>query len=250
MLVRPGCFAVPGRRGNNPILSLQNLLHYSDPALSQISLHTNGLIKEILPVKGVHKFEQPDDTLAMDFRPAALDGLGGYGFPQNDRWMMYEADPAPFQAHRTIGVVFSLEGSLSNDMIFGYAKFNAFNTSWRVQTNSNSGGLVNFGRDLNGSFPTLIPNATPGRYILIIRQNSIDEHEFFVNSFSNPIVIDPRDDYYSSNRVRLMLGRIGTTRSETAATIGGIFDCLQSVKDSENERVMKYWSARFKILLS
>lgn len=250
MLIKPGGFWVSGRRQRNPIVKLLNILHYSEPDIAAKAYHPGGLLQSITPALGDYGLFQSDETLAMEFKPDAFDGLGGYGFPQDNRWMMYGADPTPFQTERTIGIVFELEGSLSNDMIFGYAKHNAFNTSWRIQTNSNSGGLVNFGRDLNGSFPTIIPGATPGRHILIIRQHSIDNHEFFVNSFTNPVVVNPRDDYLAYNRARLMFGRIGTTRSEMAATIGGVLDCLQSLKDSEIEQIVKYWSNRYSIQIS
>lgn len=181
MLVKPGLLtSAQKRQGGDPLLGLTNMNHYSDPALSEKVFHSSNVLMEVQPLEGANIMQQTDPALAMAFVPDAFNGLGGYGFTQNNRWMMYDADPVPFQAQRTLGVVFSLDGNLSNDMIFGYAKHNAFNTSWRVQTNSNGGGLVNFGRDLNGSFPTLIPNATPGQYIMIIRQHSIDMHEFFI----------------------------------------------------------------------
>lgn len=224
--------------------------HYSDPSLSDLVFHSGNILQAITPVEGNLTIQQPDPNLSMAFDPLAFDGLGGYVFPANNRWMMYDLDPLPFQAQRTIGVVFSLEGNLSNNMIFGYAKFNAFNTSWRVQTNSNAGGYVNFGRDLNGGFPLIIPNATPGKYVMIIRQHSLDQHEFFVNSHENPITINPRDDYYTSNRVRLMLGRYGTTRSEMAATIGSIFDCMEAISDTKLREIMQYLSMRANIDLS
>ena len=252
MLLKPGLLTAAGSRAaGDPILGLENLNHYSDPSLSDLVFHSGNDLMEILPIGGVHKIVQADPALAMEYRPNAFGGIGGYGFPQDNRWMMYDADPEPAQPKRTVGVVFSLDGSLSNDMIFGYAKFNAFNTSWRVQTNSNSGGLVNFGRDLNGSFPTLIPNATPGQYIMIIRQHSIDEHEFFINGFDSPaVVINPRDDYFSINKIRFMMGRIGTTRSEMAATIGPIFDTFSLLSLAKIKEIMVCWSARTGIPLS
>lgn len=250
MLVQPGSLSPTRCRYGDPILGLPHLNHYSDPSFSEKAFHSENLLQSIAPIKGTNVLQQLDPALAMAFNPEAFDGVGGYVFPENNRWMMYDADPLPFQAERTVGIVFSLEGALANDMIFGYAKFNAFNTSWRVQTNSNNGGFVNFGRDYTGGFPQIIPNATPGKFIMIIRQHSINLHEFYVNSYENPVIIDPRDDYYTSNRVRLMLGRYGTTRSEVAATIGPIFDCMSLVSDTKLKEIMLHLSARVGIQLS
>ena len=69
-------------------------------------------------------------------------------------------------------------------------------------------------------------------------------------SHENPVTINPRDDYYTSNRVRLMLGRYGTTRSEMAATIGPIFDCMEAISDAKLREIMQYLSMRASIDLS
>jgi hypothetical protein len=245
MLLQPGTFTLPKRRSGDPILRLANMNHYSDPSLSEIKYHEGNAIKEIMPLAGVNIMQQLDPTRAMHFVSDAFGGLGGYGFPVNDRFMMYDVDPIPFQAERTVGIVFRLDSSLNNNLIFGYAKHNSFNTSWRVQTNTQAGGRINFGRDLNGGFPLLVPSfAASKEFIIIIRQKTIDQHEFFINSYENPIVINPRDDYYSSNRVRLMLGRYGTTRSETAAMIGPIFDAYSLATDAQIKKIAKYLCAR------
>ena len=69
-------------------MGLPNLVHYSDPALSSKVFHSGILLREILPLKGVNKQEQLDPAFAMEFRSEAFGGLGGYGFPDVDRWMM------------------------------------------------------------------------------------------------------------------------------------------------------------------
>lgn len=250
MLVLPGTLTHGACKRGDPILGLTNLNHYSDPKKSEKTYHSGYLLSAISAVKGDRYLQQSDPLLAMEYDPNAFGGLGGYIFPENNRWMMYDADPTPFQLQRTLGIVFELAGSLSNDMIFGYSKHNAFNTSWRVQSNSNSGGYVNFGRDEVSGFPVIIPNASPGKYIMIVRQNSIDLHEFFINGHENPVTVNPRDDYYTSNRIRLMLGRIGTTRSEVAATIGPIFDCMEVISTQKIREIMKFWSKRAGIVLS
>lgn len=247
MLVNTGNLIACGRRQRNPIPGLKNLNHYSDPALSELTFHSESLLREILPIRGERKMEQADPALAMEYRPEAFNGLGGYGFSQNNRWMMYEADPTPFLVERTIGVVFSLEGSVSNDMIFGLAKFNAFNTHWRVQTNTNQGGYVNYGRQdtaAGAEFPVLIPAASPGAYIMIVRQVSLDRHEFYINSCTDPVIINPQDSYWTSNRARLMFGRIDSSRSEVTATIGPVFDAFSLISLSELKSAMKYLSLR------
>ncbi len=235
----------------NPIINLPNLNHYSDPALSSKIFHSGNVLQEILPIKGVNKLEQADPAQAMEFNANAFNGLGGYIFPDNTRWMMYEADPTPFQIERTIGIVFSLQGNFNNDEIFGLAKYNNFNSYWRVQTTT-SGDHVTFGRQETelGQWPTIIPSALNGAYIMIIRQLSLTQHEFYVNSYSNPVIINPQDNYWASNRVRLMLGRVGSTRSEIAATIGPVFDTFSLIPTQDIQKIMEYLSARTGIALA
>lgn len=251
MLLQPGTFTPPKRRGGNPILRLANMNHYSDPALSQITYHEGNAIKEIIPLAGVNIMQQQDPLLAMEFMPEAFNGIGGYGFPATNRFMIYDGDPTPFQVERTTGVVFELSSPVTNNLLFGYAKHNSFNTAWRVQTNTQAGGRISFGRDLNGGFPYVVTSQAASKgFIFIIRQRSVDQHEFFINSYTNPITINPRDDYYLANRVRLMLGRVGSTRSETAATIGPIFDAYDLATDKQIARIVKYLSARTGIVLN
>lgn len=52
--------AVGVLKGGDPILGLQNLNHYSDPALSGLTFHSGVDLKEVLPIKGSQKMEQPD----------------------------------------------------------------------------------------------------------------------------------------------------------------------------------------------
>lgn len=46
-----------------------------------------------------------------------------------------------------------------------------------------------------------------------------------------------------------MLGRIGTTRSEVAATIGPIFDSFSLISLAKLKEIMVFWSARTGIVL-
>lgn len=166
--------------------------------------------------------------------------------------MIYDADPTPFQVERTIGIVFSLEGAVNNDTIFGLSRSYAFNTNWRIQTNTSGGGTVTFGRQENdlGQFPTLIPSATPGSYIMVIRHVSLTQHEFYINSYESPIIINPQDGYYSSLHARIAFGRILSSRSEVAATIGPLFDTFSLIPLTKLKDIMLFWSAKTGIPVS
>lgn len=225
-------------------MGLPNLVHYSDPALSDKVFHSGTLLKEILPLKGVNKLEQQDPSFAMEFRQDAFGGLGGYGFPDVDCWMMYDADPQPFQIERTIGIVLSLEGPLTNNQLFGLTRSYAFNTNWRVQTNTTGGGQITFGRQESelGEFPALVSSfATPGIYIIIVRHVSLERHEFYINSSENPVIINPKDAYYSSVHARLCLGRAVSTRSETSAVIGPVFDAFSLISQDKLRAIFEQW---------
>lgn len=80
MLLTPGLLTQASQRhGGDLIMGLTNLVHYSDPALSDKVFHSGTLLKEILPLRGINKLEQQDPALAMEFLPYAFGGLGGYG---------------------------------------------------------------------------------------------------------------------------------------------------------------------------
>ena len=167
--------------------------------------------------------------------------------------MMYDADPTPFQVERTIGMVIDAPGPFGNNQILGLSKFNAFNTHWRLSTSGTSGGRITYGRAENnpdGEFPSLVTGALGASYIIIVRQVSLTRHEFYMNSPTNPVIIDPNDGYWTSDRIRLMLGRIGGTRSETGVRIGPIFDALSLISTTHLRKIMQFWSARTGIALS
>jgi len=246
--------APPKTRGGNPILRLANMNHYSDPALSQITYHEGNAIKEVMPLAGVNIMQQQDPLLAMEFVLDAFNGLGGYGFPATNRFMIYDADPTPFQVERTIGIVFASVSAFGNNQIFGFSKHNSFNTHWRVGSHTSNGGSISFGRqetDL-GEFPILVPaGGNLGRqHILIFRQVSLERHEFYFNSYTDPIIINPQDNYFTSNRVRIVLGRTFSGRSETGVVIGPIFDAYDFATDKQIERIAKYLSVRTGIALN
>jgi hypothetical protein len=247
MLVQPGTLISAGcPAGKDPIFGLQNLNHYSDPSLSALIFHTGVDLKEILPIKGAQKMEQPDPAYAMQYLPEAFNGLGGYGFPETNRFMMYDADPVPFQVERTIGLVISTPGPFNNDQIFGLSKFSAFNTHWRVSTSTVTGGRITYGRqevDL-GEWPVLASGVIGTDYIIIVRQVSLEVHEFYLNSYKNPIMINPQDEYWVSNRVRLCLGRPFSTRSEAGVIIGPVFDCMSVISPQKIKEIVLFWSAR------
>lgn len=252
MLIHPGQFGASRPFRHDPILSIKNLIHYSDPALSEKVFHADNYLQEIRPIKGLCIFEQPAPESAMHFDPTFFNGLGGYGFEDVARWMMYDIDPTPFQIERTIGMVIDAPGPFGNNQIFGLSKFNAFNTHWRLSTSGASGGRITYGRAENnpdGEFPALVTGALGASYIIIIRQVSLTRHEFYMNSPTNPIIIDPNDGYWTSDRIRLMLGRIGGTRSETGVRIGPIFDALSLISTTHLRKIMQFWSARTGIVL-
>ncbi len=220
---------------------------------AQKSSATSNYLKEIHPIKGANILEQPLPSSAMHFDPTFFNGLGGYGFADVARWMMYDADPTPFQVERTIGIVIDTPGPFGSDQIFGLSKHNAFNTHWRVSSSTSSGGRITYGRAENhpsGEFPALVTNVIGTPYIIIVRHVSLTRHEFYMNSPTNPIIIDPNDAYWTSNRIRLMLGRIGGTRSETGVRIGPIFDAFSLVSPMHLRKIMQFWSARTGIVIT
>ncbi|HOO81635.1 MAG TPA: hypothetical protein PK513_03945 [Alphaproteobacteria bacterium] len=253
MLVNTGNMFAYGRRERDPILSIGNLYHYSDPALSKKVFHSENYLEEIHPIKGTYILEQPAPESAMHFNPAFFNGLGGYGFEDVARWMMYDADPTPFQVERTIGMVIDMPGPFENNQIFGFSKFNAFNTHWRLSTSGASGGRITYGRaedHPDGEFPSLVTGALGASYIIIIRQVSLTQHEFYINSPDNPVILNPNDGYWTFDRIRLMLGRIGGTRSETGVRIGPIFDAFCLISPGHLRKIMEFWSARTGIPLT
>lgn len=72
MLVQPGTLISAAHAERDPILGLQNLNHYSDPSLSGLTFHSGVDLKEILPIKGSQKMEQPDPAYAMQYIPEAF----------------------------------------------------------------------------------------------------------------------------------------------------------------------------------
>lgn len=247
MLIQPGHLTSAAKHHRDPILALENLHHYSDPQLSQMVFHSDNYLQEIHPIKGVNILEQPLLESAMHFDPTFFNGLGGYGFEDVARWMMYDADPTPFQVERTIGMVIDAPGPFGNDQVFGFSKHNAFNTHWRLSTSTSQGGRITYGRAENhpsGEFPSLVTGTTGKSYIIIVRQVSLTQHEFYINSPTNPVVINPNDAYWTSNRVRLMLGRIGGSRSEIGVRIGPIFDAFSVISTERVHKIMKFWSKR------
>lgn len=251
MLVQPGLLSSAGTRHGNPILGLANMNHYSDPALSEKTFHSGNALQSIQPLEGVNVMQQPDPALAMDFIPSAFNGLGGYGFADVNRFMIYDADPVPFQVERTMGLVIDAPGPFGNNQIFGFSKFSSFNTHWRVSTSTATGGRITYGRQETelGEWPVLKSGVIGSGYIIIVRQVSLEQHEFYINSYSNPMIINPQDGYWTSNRVRLVLGRTASTRSETGVIIGPIFDAYTVISDAKLKKIMKYWSARTGIAL-
>ena len=252
MLIQPGYLTATAKNHCDPIMALENLNHYSDPQLSQMVFHSDNYLKEIRPIKGVNILEQPLPESAMHFDPTFFNGLGGYGFEDVARWMMYDADPTPFQVERTIGIVVDAPGPFENNQIFGFSKYNAFNTHWRLSTSTSSGGRITYGRaeeHPSGEFPAVVTGVIGNPYIIIVRQVSLTQHEFYMNSPTNPVVINPNDDYWTSNRVRLMLGRIGGSRSETGIRIGPIFDAFSLISTEQVHKIMKFWSARTGVAL-
>jgi hypothetical protein len=102
-----------------------------------------------------------------------------------------------------------------------------------------------------GEFPFFIEGGVVGQsYILIVWQVSLVRHEFYFNSYTDPIIINPQDGYFTSNRVRVVLGRTFSGRSETEAVIGPIFDAYDLITDKQLERIVKYLSKRTGISLT
>jgi len=251
MLLQPGLIAPAQMRHGDPILGLTNMNHYSDPAFSEKIFYSGNDLKEIQPLKGANIMQQPDPLKAMQFIPSAFGGLGGYGFADVDRFMIYGADPTPFQVERTIGIVIDAPGPFGNDQIFGFSKFSSFNTHWRVSTSTATGGRITYGRQETelGEWPVLASGVIGSAYIIIVRQVSLERHEFYINSYTNPVIINPQDAYWTSNRVRLCLGRTASTRSETGVVVGPIFDAYTLVPDNRIKKIMQYWSGRTGIAL-
>ncbi len=134
-------------------------------------------------------------------------------------------------------------GPFGNNQIFGLAKYNAFNTHWRLSTSTSQGGRITYGRAENhpsGEFPSLVTGVIGNAYIIIIRQVSLTQHEFYINSPINPVIINPQDAYWTSNRARLMLGRIGGTSSETGVRIGPIFDAFSLISPAQVHKIMQF----------
>ena len=80
MLITPGQFAASRPFRHDPILSVKNLIHYSDPALSEKFFHSDNYLQEIRPIKGTYILGQSAPESAMHFDPTFFNGLGGYGF--------------------------------------------------------------------------------------------------------------------------------------------------------------------------